>query len=194
MASNDDEVVRDIHKRIEREKALITAANAMRQSTDNPAVLSGLDTKIRDGRRNIEYFEGRLRELQMRRLGTGMENMNLDSNANGGPPGQSGYGRGGPDGRGGYPQGGEYGDQSQDYSQLSGGNVMMPPSAPFARPGPASSMPRGRPNYSRLGKVLRLLKFESSTDLADRLDQSRYTASWASNPTDALAARIQVER
>jgi len=152
MASNDDEVVRDIHKRIEREKALITAANAMRQSTDNPAVLSGLDTKIRDGRRNIEYFEGRLRELQMRRLGTGMDNMNLDSNANGGPQGmQVGYGRGGPDPRGQYGQSGEYGDQNQEYSQLSGGNIMMPPSAPFARPGPASNMPRARPNYSRLG-------------------------------------------
>lgn len=152
--SSEDEVVRDIHKRIEREKALITAANAMRQSTDNPAVLSGLDTKIRDGRRNIEYFEGRLRELQMRRLGTGMDNLNLDSSTNGGPPaGQAGYGRGGPDTRGPYSPSGEYGDSGQDYSQLSGGNAIMPPSAPFARPGPASSMPRGRPNYSRLGQL-----------------------------------------
>lgn len=146
MASNDDEVVRDIHKRIEREKALITAANAMRQSTDNPLVLSGLDTKIRDSRRNIEYFEGRLRELQMRGLSSGTDNLSLDTNANGGPPGmQGGYGRGGPDGRG------QYQDQNQDYSQLSGGNIMMPPSAPFARPGPAGPMPRARPNYSRLG-------------------------------------------
>jgi len=154
--SSEDEVVRDIHKRIEREKALITAANAMRQSTDNPAVLSGLDTKIRDGRRNIEYFEGRLRELQMRRLGTGMDNLNLDSNTNGGPPaGQAGYGRGGPDDRGPYLPSGEYGDSGQDYSQVGGGNVIMPPSAPFARPGPASSMPRGRPNYSRLGALPR---------------------------------------
>jgi classical protein kinase C len=154
--SSEDEVVRDIHKRIEREKALITAANAMRQSTDNPAVLSGLDTKIRDGRRNIEYFEGRLRELEMRKLGTGMDNLNLDSNTNGrSPAGQAGYGRGGSDGRGPFLPSGEYGDSGQDYSQLSGGNVIMPPSAPFARPGPASSMPRGRPNYSRLGALPR---------------------------------------
>jgi len=154
--SSEDEVVRDIHKRIEREKALITAANAMRQSTDNPAVLSGLDTKIRDGRRNIEYFEGRLRELEMRRLGTGMDNLNLDPNTNGGPPtGQAGYGRGGPDERGPYVPPDQYGDPGKGYSQLSGGNVIMPPSAPFARPGPASSMPRGRPNYSRLGTLLR---------------------------------------
>jgi Hr1 repeat len=144
--SSEDGVARDIHKRIEREKALITAANAMRQSTDNPAVLSGLDTKIRDGRRNIEYFEERLRELQMRKMNAGMDNMNLGPGADG--QHQVGYGQ---DGHGQYMPPGEYGDPSQDYSQLSGGNTMMPPAAPFARPGPGSNMPKNRPNYSKLG-------------------------------------------
>jgi len=82
---NDDEVTSNVHKKIDREKALINAANAMRQSTNNPAVLSRLDTQLRDGRRNIEYLEGRLRELQMRRVGADMETMRLGPGSNGGP-------------------------------------------------------------------------------------------------------------
>jgi classical protein kinase C len=140
---NEDDVARDIHRKIEREKALITAANAMRQSTSNPAVVSGLDTKIRDGRRNIEYLESRLQELEMKRVNQGVEGMSMDS-ANGGYGQQSGDR--------GYPnRPGEYGNPGGDYSQLSGGSGMMPPSAPFARPGPASGGPKQRPNYSKLG-------------------------------------------
>jgi hypothetical protein len=140
---NEDEVARDIHRKIEREKALITAANAMRQSTNNPAVVSGLDTKIRDGRRNIEYLESRLKEFEMKRLNSGMEGMHVDSSSGGyGSQGDRGYGRED-----------QYGSQGQEYSQLSGGNSMMPPSAPFARPGPQSTMPKGRPNYSKLGEL-----------------------------------------
>ena len=75
----EDDVARDIHRKIEREKALINAANSMRQSTNNPAVVSGLDTKIRDGRRNIEYLESRLRELEMKRVTQGLEGMQMDS-------------------------------------------------------------------------------------------------------------------
>jgi hypothetical protein len=60
---NIDETVTNVQRKIDREKALIQAANAMRQSTNNPAVLSRLDGQIRDGRRNIEYFEGTLRDL-----------------------------------------------------------------------------------------------------------------------------------
>ena len=61
---NHDETVTNVQRKIDREKALIQAANAMRQSTNNPAVLSRLDGQIRDGRRNIEYFEGTLRDLE----------------------------------------------------------------------------------------------------------------------------------
>jgi len=44
---------------------------------------------------------------------------------------------------------GQEGDQ--EYGQLSGGTGMMPPSAPFAKPGPGQGVPKARPNYSRLG-------------------------------------------
>ena len=132
--SSEDEVTRSIMSKIEREKALITAANAMRQSTNNPLVLQGIDTKIRDGRKNIDYLESRLREHQMKQMTSRMDNMNMD---------QGGYGN-----QGGY---GQQGDQG--YSQLSGGNSMMPPNAPFAKQPPGSKVPPARPNYSRLGMI-----------------------------------------
>ena|ERR1700742_1660875 len=152
--NNDDAVMDNVHKKIEREKALIAAANNMIRSTNNPQVLSRLETQIRDGRRNIEYLEGRLRELEMRKLGSNVEGMHLNSGGNRDPSppsmSQQAYSQG-------YPRPGEYDPPGpgQQYSQLSGGSIPMPPSAPFARPGPGGSgQPKGRPNYSRLGKIL----------------------------------------
>lgn len=167
---NEDEVASNVHRKIEREKALINAANAMRQSTNNPAVLSRLDTQIRDGRRNIEYLEGRLRELQMRKMGTDMENMQIGSSSGSGsslnasqaqpsaarrdgrnpitPPPKDGW-----NGYMGGDQGG-YGDPGPGgYSQqLSGGHGLMPPRAPYAPAGPAQAQPKVRANYSKLGE------------------------------------------
>lgn len=128
---NEDDVARDIHRKIEREKALITAANAMRQSTNNPAVVSGLDTKIRDGRRNIEYLESRLNELEMKRVNAGMEGMNID-------PASGGYGQPGYSGQYGAP--GDVGHQ-------------RPPNPQFAQAGPNSRARAPKPNYSKLGKA-----------------------------------------
>ena len=62
---NEDEAMDTIHKKIQRERDLIDGSIAMRRSTNNPAVLSRLDTQIRDGRKNIEYLEGRLHELKV---------------------------------------------------------------------------------------------------------------------------------
>ena len=78
---NVDETVTNVQRKIDREKALINAANAMRQSTNNPAVLSRLDGQIRDGTRNIEYFEGKLRDIEMQRTNTGMDNLSLQPGA-----------------------------------------------------------------------------------------------------------------
>lgn len=36
-------------------------------------------------------------------------------------------------------------------NNMSGGNGMMPPRAPFGPPGPGSAMPKTRPNYTKLG-------------------------------------------
>lgn len=183
----EDDVARDIRRKIDKERALITAANAMRQSTNNPAVVSGLDTKIRDGRKNIDYLESRLRDLEMKRVNQGMEGMHVDSN--------SGYGgqRGGAERS--YPnRPGEYG--TQEYSQIGSNGGMMPPSAPFARPGPGGNMPKNRPNYSKLG--MRILSsmtlFACPLTCYDRSDQMGHAAYGTAHPAHAVATRVQAER
>lgn len=113
-----------------------------------------------------------MQELQMRRVGSGMDNMNLGggqqdqgrqqygagarTDSLGGPPapppkdmrgqqsGGGGYGGMGGDDRG------EYGNQN-DYSKIGGHGNVMPPRHPYAPPAPGQSMPRSRPNYTKLG-------------------------------------------
>lgn len=165
--ANVDETVANIQKKIDREKALINAANAMRQSTGNQAVLSRLDTQIKDGRRNIAYFEEKLRDLEVQRTSTGMENMSLQPGGSGArkannpltPPPKDGWND--------YvqPDHGGYGGQ---YSDLSGGNGPMPPRAPFAAPAPGAQ--NKRPNYSKLGIVYRV-EAQVHTLTIDRPDQ-----------------------
>lgn len=191
--SSKDAVIEDVHRKIEREKALMQAANAMRQQTTNPQVQSRIETQIRDGRRNIEYLEGRLRELEMRKLGNSMDSMNVGDRPPPPPPhdvpGQpAAYGQQ-------WPRPGEYdspGD-GQQYSQLSGGNVQMPPSAPFARPGPGGAgQPKGRPTYSKLGQSSIVLVFgppinqtiqilSNTTRLTLDLEHSSCCPSWSSS-------------
>ncbi|KAL2131874.1 hypothetical protein VTI74DRAFT_4486 [Chaetomium olivicolor] len=129
---NDDEKILDITRKIEREKALLSAANVMRQQTNNEIVRSKLDTQMREGRRNVEFFEERLRELQMRRLGHSVDNMSL---------GGSTLGRGSAD------QGGEDGGPPapppKDVSGYGQGDLM-----PARKP---------RPNFTKLD----LIKFDT---------------------------------
>lgn len=169
---NDDDLISQVHKKIEREKVLINAANAMRQSS-NPQVQQSLDSQVREGRRNIAYLEERMRELQMRRMGQGMGSMSTDSSASGRPqppahaslpPQPRGQRNGqyqaspGPasrDVRGAHGmEQGDYGDPGPTgYSGgMGAGTGMMPPRAPFGPPAPGSTIPKTRPNYSKLGQ------------------------------------------
>ncbi|KAF2120919.1 kinase C-like protein [Lophiotrema nucula] len=147
---NIDDTLSDVRRKIEREKALINAANAMRQSTNNPAVLSRLDGQIRDGRRNIEYFEKTLQDLEMRRTNTGMQSMSLDpgSGRKAGnpltPPPKDGW-----NGYMGQEQGG-YGDGGYG-NNLGGGQGLMPPRAPYAAQAPGTQPKRA--NYSKLDLI-----------------------------------------
>jgi classical protein kinase C len=170
--TGEDEVTRSIVSKIEREKALLTAANAMRQSTSNPSVLQSIDMKIKDGRKNIDYLESRLREHQMKQMNAGMANVDINK----------GYGQ-----QGDYRQPGNYGDGG--YAQPGAG--AMPPSAPFAKGPPGSGAPKQRPNYSRLGA-------SPVTDAAQahpsRSYQVRHAASRAPNPAHAVATRVQAQR
>ncbi|KAK4234460.1 hypothetical protein C8A03DRAFT_37775 [Achaetomium macrosporum] len=142
---NDDEKILDISKKIEREKALINAANLMRQQTNNEAVRSKLDTQMREGRRNLEFFEERLRELQMRRLGQSVDNMSLGGSTLGGP--DQGGDEGGPPAP--PPK------DASSYGQ-HGQADLMPPRGPYAAP-PPHSMPKARPNFTKLD----LIKFDT---------------------------------
>lgn len=155
-----DDKLSEIYKKIDREKALINAANLMRQQTNNEGVRSKIDTQIRDGRRNIDFFEQRLRELQNRMADTSLD-----------PGGQSGRPRsadmrghpdegaptpppkGGTQSRPQYDERGSYGgtQSKPQYSQIGGHGDMMPTQAPFNAPPPHTGMPKSRPNYTRLG-------------------------------------------
>ncbi|RDW80729.1 protein kinase C [Coleophoma crateriformis] len=162
MSSNDDEALSSIYKKIERERALLQAANQMRQQTQNESVRARLDTQMREGRRNISYLEERMQELQARKLGQGMSNMSLGSGSDGGPrsPGLRNDRDGPPtpppkDSRGGYIEAGSdrggYG--SQDYSKIGGHGDMMPPRHPYAPPAPGQGMPKSRPNFTKLDLI-----------------------------------------
>lgn len=150
----------DIYKKIEREKALINAANLMRQQTNNEAVRSKLDTQMREGRRNLEFFEERLRELQIRRMGQGVDNMSLGTPGTPGTrpkSGSSAYGdlSGPPAPPPKDQSSSQYGDRSSyPGSTLQGqGGELMPNRHPFPGQPPNSSIPKPRPNFSKLGML-----------------------------------------
>ncbi|PWY95860.1 protein kinase c [Aspergillus sclerotioniger CBS 115572] len=146
-----DDLIASVYRKIEREKALITAASNMRQSTDNPMVQQRVDANIRDGRKNIAYLEEKMRELQLRRDGGGSPtDKRLPPNPEAGPmTPQKDY----PQGYGGND---EYGDGSGPYPH--GGSGSMPSGAPYADPRPFAPVPKARPNYTKLD----LIKYDTS--------------------------------
>lgn len=155
----DHDPTSQIYYKIDREKALINAAVAMRASS-NPQVQASLDAQIKEGRKNLTYLEERLKELEMRRLNQGMEGMNMGQ---GGPPPPQHGSQGGRNNsfapnvppKSGYDQSG-YGAPAQGggyMDQLGGGSGQMPAKGPYGPPGPGSGMPKARPNYSKLGRA-----------------------------------------
>jgi Hr1 repeat len=164
MASDQDRLAAEIYRKIERERALIHAASNMQKATNNPAVQARADSQIREGRKNIDYLEERLRTLQ------------LQMQPSGPPPPQHG-GRGPydqqqarnmgsprptppPKDQNGRPYGGgdrgDYGDPGPG-GYTAGGTGQMPPRAPFADPRPFQPVPKARPNFSKLGRHFRSL-------------------------------------
>ena len=132
-----DDLIASVYRKIEREKALITAASNMRQSTDNPLVQQRVDANIRDGRKNIAYLEEKMRELQLRRDGGSPTDKRLPPEPGAGPaPPPKDYDE--YDASGAYPQ---------------GGSGPMPSGAPFADPRPFAPVPKARPNFTKLGML-----------------------------------------
>ncbi|KAI9679446.1 MAG: Serine/threonine kinase [Caeruleum heppii] len=172
---DDEQLINNVYRKIEREQKLIDGANAMRQSTNNESLQQRLDSQIREGRKNIGYLEERMRELQMRRMGQGMENMSMRPTHAGPPsapppsssvqpptglrnPGRAAAPTPPPkDPRSSYgasKERADYGDPGPGgYSGLGGGQSMMPPRAPYGPPAPTSGGLKGRPNYSKLDLI-----------------------------------------
>ncbi|KAK3687813.1 hypothetical protein B0T22DRAFT_139724 [Podospora appendiculata] len=156
----DEQKILDITKKIEREKVLINAANAMRQQTNNEAVRSKLDTQMREGRRNLEFFEDRLRELQMRKLGHSMDSMSLaGSTLHGSTRNSADYRNDGdgppappPKDASGRPDRSGYGQPQFGQPGGSGGDL-MPAHGPFPGQPPNSSIPKPRPNFTKLDLI-----------------------------------------
>lgn len=152
----DEEAIANIHKKIEREKALLNAANAMLAQTDNDSVRSRLNSQIRDGRRNVQFFEEKMRELQLRRVNSGIDNMSLrsgedpdDDSAGPPPPPPKDGGSWGEHTRTGSAA--SYG--STQYSKIGQHGDLMPPKHPYAPPGPGSGVPKPRPNFTKLDLI-----------------------------------------
>ena len=157
--ADTDTAIADIYKKIEREKALINAANHMRQSTNNSTVQARVDSNIRDGRRNIGYLEEKLQELQLRKMGGDGA---PPPPAHGGDQYQNASGRpGGPGTAGGpipppkdaYGGQGSYSINSGPGGYTHGGTGQMPPRAPYGDPRQFNTpIPKARPNFSKLGR------------------------------------------
>ena len=164
---NEDAAIQDLYRKIEREKAIIKGADQMRQATQNSQVNSRVDSQVRDAKRNLQYFEQTLHDLQKRKMGGDMGRMSLSGN--GGPaspsrsaPGSSGGGMNNQQGYG-YGERADYGAPGPGGYSGGGAPGQMPPRAPYAPPGPADRSPRARPNYSKLGMydLSKELKVES---------------------------------
>lgn len=166
--TDSDQAIAEVYRKIEREKALISAATHMRQSTNNATVQARVDSNIRDSRRNISYLEEKVSELQIRQRGPS-DNTAPPPPAHGGSGYQTPtdvrmqqprYQQGGAptpppkDGRNYFEdERGDYGDPGPGgYSQ--GDTNMRPPRAPYGDPRPYNApVPKARPNFSKLGTV-----------------------------------------
>ncbi|KAJ8123055.1 hypothetical protein ONZ43_g907 [Nemania bipapillata] len=174
MMNNEDDAmkrIQEIQAKIDREKVFLNGASDMRRQTNNDSVRSRLDVKIEESQKLIDFFEGKLQDMvkkrddmQMRRLGHGMDNMSVSSSSTAVASGSGSDLRG--DGEGPPPPppkdaGGWSGDRgsygSLQYSHIGGHGDMMPPRHPYGPSGPGSSMPHPRPNFTKLD----LIKFNT---------------------------------
>ncbi|PNY27155.1 Protein kinase C [Tolypocladium capitatum] len=134
---NDDEAIRSIQAKIEREEALMTAAINMRSLPINEGHRSRIDSELRDNERNIKFFKERLEAIKQRQVQQGLGGMSLaEEDGGGSPPAPPPKDRGSAQ----YGQAGQHGD-------------LMPPRNPYAPPGPGSAMPKPRPNFTKLDLI-----------------------------------------
>ncbi|KAI1267163.1 hypothetical protein F5Y18DRAFT_444127 [Xylariaceae sp. FL1019] len=149
----DDEAIKNIQSKIDREKAYLNGANTMRRQTNNDDVRSRLDDKIKAARRNIEFFEEKLGQLQLKRLNQGVDSMNLGSGSSMGDPRGDADAPLPPPKDAGQWSGdrGSYG--SMQYSQIGGHGDAMPSRGPYAPHEPGAPVPHPRPNFTKLDLI-----------------------------------------
>ena len=70
QASDIDQKIQDVYKRIQTERKVLEASQLLRQATSNPDVLRRNEAKIREAERQLSYFEDTLRELQNKKMGS----------------------------------------------------------------------------------------------------------------------------
>ncbi|KAF4592604.1 protein kinase c [Ophiocordyceps camponoti-floridani] len=134
----DDEAIRSIQAKIEREEALMTAAINMRSLPINEGHRSRIDSELRDNERNIKFFKEKLEAIRQRQVQQDLGSMNL----------------GEPSGEAPYPppkDGSAWGDRAS-YGFHQGGSS-MPQRHPFAPPAPGAGMPKPRPNFTKLDLI-----------------------------------------
>ncbi|POR39132.1 Protein kinase C-like protein, partial [Tolypocladium paradoxum] len=146
---NDDEAIRSIQAKIEREEALMTAAMNMRSLPINEGHRSRIDSELRDNERNIKFFKERLEAIKQRKVQQGLGSMSLAEGDDGGPPPAPPP----KDPGAAWGDRGSYGAGSAQYSQVGQHGDLMPPRHPYAPPGPGAAMPKPRPNFTKLDLI-----------------------------------------
>jgi hypothetical protein len=68
MASDIDQKIQDVYKRIQTERKVLEASQMLRLATTNADVLRRNEVKIREAERQLSYFEETLRELQNKKM------------------------------------------------------------------------------------------------------------------------------
>lgn len=58
--------IQECYRKLERQHEMLRGAQAMRQSTDNPAYQQTIDVTIREAQRNIDYLEEKLQSLELK--------------------------------------------------------------------------------------------------------------------------------
>jgi hypothetical protein len=67
QASELDQKIQDVYRRIQTERKVLEGTTLLRQATTNQDVLRRTDAQIREAERSLSYFEDTLRELQNRK-------------------------------------------------------------------------------------------------------------------------------
>lgn len=152
----DDAKIADVRRKIQRERQLMDGYSRMRQAAENQNVQSQVEAQIREGQRNIQYFESTLQDLIKRVNSTTITQNGASTAAIAGQLGN--YGRAGPQPSPYSTQGGQYGRERATYGDGGPGgysnidtNQGMPSRSPFGPQAPGSPAAKGRPTYSKLG-------------------------------------------